>query len=281
MKKILGVLSVIAFTFITLGLTACGGGGGGSGGGGTTGGDTTTNTTPGVTTYTIAGTTKPSTHLTLTGGSSTSKYADSSGKYSFSGLTSGVAYTVTPSFTGYTFNPVSYSVLSLDADYPSVDFVATQNSNPPPPIRGVGVRFSGTVAGFAARGDHIDDTHLVGTLGFVPGGEVNTAGGYIEWMTSPGIISTLTYDQGYNLIYVYLDATYIGGVECYLGQGGSLMAPRHIGSGSWVYPPCSEVGVTLDRVAGLITFSSTEMIRINDQNPMGITATGSLSFPSF
>ena len=62
--------------------------------------------------------------MTLTGSGSTSTSTDSNGNYSFSGAQNG-AYTITPSLTGYSFNPQSLSVTVNNADVTGQDFIGT------------------------------------------------------------------------------------------------------------------------------------------------------------
>ena len=62
--------------------------------------------------------------ITLTGAATASTTTDTSGNYSFSGLANG-NYTVTPSLTNYTFNPVSTPVNVNGANVPNTNFVAT------------------------------------------------------------------------------------------------------------------------------------------------------------
>jgi hypothetical protein len=54
--------------------------------------------------------------MTLSGSAAATTTTDSGGNYSFSGLASGGNYTVTPSYTGYTFNPASQVFNSLSAN---------------------------------------------------------------------------------------------------------------------------------------------------------------------
>jgi hypothetical protein len=87
-----------------------------------------------VQTYIISGTVGPATAgsgtlLTLSGSPSLTTPADSSGNYSFTGLGNG-AYTVTPSKTGYTFNPASQAVIVSGANVPGVNFAAQQQQPP-------------------------------------------------------------------------------------------------------------------------------------------------------
>jgi hypothetical protein len=83
-----------------------------------------------VTTYTLSGTISPAVSggpsgagavVTLSGASSGTATADSSGNYSFSGLANG-SYTVTPNKTGYTFTPSSQTVSISGANLPGTNF---------------------------------------------------------------------------------------------------------------------------------------------------------------
>jgi hypothetical protein len=78
--------------------------------------------------------------ITLTGAATTStKTTDTNGNYSFSDIANG-SYTVTPSLTGYTFNPVSSAVVVSGANVTNTNFVATTAS-------GTTYSISGTVTG--------------------------------------------------------------------------------------------------------------------------------------
>jgi hypothetical protein len=84
-------------------------------------------------TYTISGTVTSSgsglsgVNMALTGDSTANTTTDASGNYSFSGLSNG-SYTVTPSKSGYTFNPTSIPVIISGADQTGKDFTATPTS---------------------------------------------------------------------------------------------------------------------------------------------------------
>jgi len=67
--------------------------------------------------------------VTLSGAASATTTADSSGNYSFAGLASG-NYTLTPSKTGFTFNPSSQSTTLSAANVSGVNFTATKNAVP-------------------------------------------------------------------------------------------------------------------------------------------------------
>jgi len=89
------------------------------------------NLTATVQTWTISGTVSPSsagsgTVLTLSGASSGTATADSSGNFSFSGLVNG-SYTVTPSKTGFVFSPVSQLVTIGNGNVTSINFTASSS----------------------------------------------------------------------------------------------------------------------------------------------------------
>ena len=83
----------------------------------------------GTSTYTISGTITPTSAgagatVSLTGAATAAITADSSGNYSFSGLTNG-SYTVTPSKSGYTFTPSSLSETVSGSNLTGQNFTAT------------------------------------------------------------------------------------------------------------------------------------------------------------
>ena len=129
-------------------LTACGGGGGGG--------------APAAT-YSISGTITgaASVTVTLSGASSATATTDASGNYSFTGLANG-SYTVTPSKTGYAFNPVSSAVTVSGANVTAQNFTATAAATT--------YSISGAVSGAATSGVTI-------TLGGSSSGSVITGAG--------------------------------------------------------------------------------------------------------
>jgi hypothetical protein len=62
--------------------------------------------------------------VTLSGAASATTTADSSGNYTFTGMANG-SYTVSPSHTGYTFNPTSLSAVVNGANITGLNFTAT------------------------------------------------------------------------------------------------------------------------------------------------------------
>lgn len=92
---------------------------------------------PPVQTFTISGrvtlngTGLSNVMLTLSGAASKTTTADTNGSYSFVGLPDGT-YTITPSLSGYTFDPVSNNVSISGSSVTGQDFTA--NILPPPPV---------------------------------------------------------------------------------------------------------------------------------------------------
>ena len=81
--------------------------------------------------------------MTLTGAAGTTTTTDSSGNYTFSGLSNG-NYTVTPSKTGYAFNPISTSVTISNANQTGKNFVSSVVTAPTYSISG-SVNLSGGI----------------------------------------------------------------------------------------------------------------------------------------
>jgi hypothetical protein len=84
-------------------------------------------------TYTISGAISPSSGgsgstLSLSGPAAGSTTADSSGNYSFTGLANGT-YAVSPTHSGYNFNPSVQTVTINGSNVTGVDFAATQQTS--------------------------------------------------------------------------------------------------------------------------------------------------------
>lgn len=255
MKKLWKLFGLITVSII---ITACGGGGG-----------TQANTTPGN----ISGTVHVA-NVTVNlsdplGLVISSAISDSSGNYVLQ-TQAGGDLTVTPVLTGYTFSPASATITFTGADYPRVDFAAT-------PIAVGGVTFTATLGGF----NSVANTHYANGA-YIVGAQTIIAGSGYAWMDLSGSSALLSYNSTYNSISVDLGS--------YLYGTGSCGVSASFTVGLLTYPLCSSVGVTLDRVAGIVTFASTPL---NYSAPttvgripagpssLGITATGSLTFPPF
>ena len=91
---------------------------------------TVTLTVSAVPTWTISGnvsTNGANASVALSGAATATTTADSNGNYSFAGLANG-SYTVTPTKTGYTFNPANQPVIVNGANMLGVNFTATSNT---------------------------------------------------------------------------------------------------------------------------------------------------------
>jgi formylglycine-generating enzyme required for sulfatase activity len=103
---------------------------------------------------TVSGAVVSGVNITLTGTGSVSTTTDASGNYSFSGAANG-SYTITPSMTGYTFNPTSSSLTVNNVDVTGKNFTSTANTYSisgtvtfsSVGLSGVIVRLTGTVPG--------------------------------------------------------------------------------------------------------------------------------------
>lgn len=117
-----------------------GGGSGGTGGGGSggSGGSGGGGTNPPPPTSTISGTITPAPlgpgiTVNLSGVDTASSMTDSSGNYSFSGLSSGT-YTVTPVKASYVFTPASQNVTTDGSPITAVNFTASVPLSPSGPV---------------------------------------------------------------------------------------------------------------------------------------------------
>src|SRR5260370_12544414 len=89
------------------------------------------NFTASALTFTVSGTISPAAAgsgatVTLSGAAAATTTADTGGNYTFTGLANGT-YSVTPSRTGYTFNPSTQTATVAGANVPAVNFTAQTN----------------------------------------------------------------------------------------------------------------------------------------------------------
>jgi hypothetical protein len=119
--------------------------------------------TPGGQTFSISGTVSPaaggsSATVSLSGAATATTNTNTSGAYSFSGLSAGT-YAVTPSNTGYSFNPTTLAAIITSANITGMNFVASPQTgqtfsisgtiSPASSGTGVGVVLSGPVGATA------------------------------------------------------------------------------------------------------------------------------------
>ncbi len=141
---------------------------------------------------------------------------------------------------------------------------------------GTGVTFSSTLGGFnsVANTSPSNGVYISGGETFNPG--INPI---YYWSNPNGAEATIGFTLYYTttpFIVVTFGALLSGGsVEC--GINSSFNPNNGYGT---IYPICSSLGITFDRVAGMITFASTPLYYATI-TPLGITASGSLSFTPF
>jgi len=135
------IAATVSIGIIGIMLFACGGGGGG--------GSSSSPTSFSIS-GTVSGAVSSDVSMTLSGTSSGTVKTDASGNYTFTGLANG-SYTITPSLSGYVFNPVSEAVKINGANITSINFIATANTNPTYNISGtVTVSSGGALLGVTA-----------------------------------------------------------------------------------------------------------------------------------
>jgi hypothetical protein len=109
-----------------------------------------TGTTTPPSPYSIAGTVSPAASgtgatVTLAGAAEATTSVNASGNYSFTGLANG-SYAVTPSKTGFTFNPPTQSLSVSGSSATSTNFTAVPSSAPSPPSSPSSSSISGTIS---------------------------------------------------------------------------------------------------------------------------------------
>jgi hypothetical protein len=123
--------------------------------------------------------------INLTGAATASVTTDTNGNYSFTGLADGT-YTLTPSSTGYIFNPVSTVVVVSQGAVTNINFVATSTGGAST------YSISGTVTGAVQAGvsitlgDYTTGTAVTGASGNYSFSNLANGGTYIVTPTLPG-----------------------------------------------------------------------------------------------
>lgn len=116
---------------------------------------------------TVSGDTLAGVTITVTGTATTTATTDTSGNYSVPGLYDG-GYTVTPSKTGYTFNPSSSAVTLSGGNVTGKNFAATANAAPTYAISGAvsGDVLSGVTITLSGAGSATTTTNTSGNYTF-------------------------------------------------------------------------------------------------------------------
>lgn len=146
---------------------------------------------PAAGTFSISGTLSPVTGgagatVTLSGASSATGTTSSSGTYSFPGLAPGT-YAVTPSNTGFTFNPTTQSATIATANIAGLNFTATAQNGPTFSISGTITPSSGGSGATVLLGGAAGGTTTTNTSGgYTFSGLAN--GNYTVTPNSPGFV---------------------------------------------------------------------------------------------
>jgi len=231
------VLAVLLFGVVVLS-AGCGGGGGGGG----------STTTPTATTFSISGSVSGEVNqgvtITLSGISSAKTTTDASGKFSFSGLANGV-YTVTPSISGYTFNPPNEQVNIAGSNISTVDFTSAASAT--------GSLTVTTFAGAYLQAGSSDGTGSAARFNLPYGMAADSNGNIYVADTDNNIIRKITPE----------------GVVTTLAGGGSNSNADGTGSVARFKEPC---GVAVDS-SGTVYVADTGNCTIRKITPSGVVTT--------
>jgi len=132
-------------------------------------------------TYSVSGTITGDikTGVTISIGTNYSAITDSSGNYTIDDLQDG-SYTVTPSLSGYTFNPVNKDITINGSDITGIDFVSAVES---------ATTYTLTVENGTGSGDYTENSQVQVTAN-VPAGQIFDAWtGDIQYLDDAGIAS--------------------------------------------------------------------------------------------
>ncbi|HEY5885695.1 MAG TPA: carboxypeptidase regulatory-like domain-containing protein [Pyrinomonadaceae bacterium] len=134
--------------------------------------------------------------VTLSGGQSGSTTTDSSGNYSFSNVTGGGDYTITPSKTNYTFTPTSLTYNNLSANQTTADFTGTST-------------FSYTISGHIRNASSIAISGVTVTLSGGQSGSTTTdTSGHYSFAGLPSTNNYTITPSKTNYIFTPADQTH-------------------------------------------------------------------------
>lgn len=140
-----------------------------------------------------------------------------------------------------------------------------------------GVEFSSPVAGYWS----IENTYIHnGTV--IAGGVAVREGSVFHWSDSSGAVAVMSYNQKDNTIYLVFGRPFYG-VGCTFGYPPPV---------PYLYPRCDEIGIRIDRGAGLIAFKNTPLRYYLSVTPLlgknkinggleKVVVNGSFNFESF
>jgi hypothetical protein len=243
---------------------------------------------PPPTTYTIAGTAGiGGAAIVLSGTASASMTADSSGTFAFSNLGTGT-YSVTPSLTGYTFSPISQTVIINSSGVTNVNFTATAQPQTYS-ISGTITGSGGATVALSGASSATTTTNSSGAFTFSGLADGNysltpTKNGYTFAPTSLAITINGANVTGVNFTGTGNAATYsIGGTitPATISAGvtvtlsGAGTASTAVGAdGSFNFTSLVDGTYRVTPSGGSVTFSpSSQSVTINSANVTGINFT--------
>jgi hypothetical protein len=178
--------------------------------------------------------------VSLSGTATANTLTDAGGAYRFTGLANG-SYTLTPSLSGYTFNPVDWTVNVSGASLAGRNFAAT--ATPPPPSGAWlwGVTTDDPTASTASQADALKSLPLRTMVRLVydpPSGGHPTAADYAPSTSALAAVATV---MGLPLDSSAMAATNLAGVQAriteYLGAMGASVSVWEVGNevnGNWL-----------------------------------------------
>lgn len=168
----------------------------------------------------VSGDTQQGVTIKLSGAASNSTITDATGGFSFANLSNG-AYTLTPSKTNYSFNPISTSVTLKDANDSTTSFISTAPIiiDPPPTKTITLIHFNDLHAHLTPHWDRV----AVPAVGITPATtKIEERGGLARAKT---IINQIRASNLGNSILMNIGDTYHGGVEASYTLGNAVIAP--------------------------------------------------------
>lgn len=217
------------------------------------------NTSPSPT-YSISGTIAPAAGgsgatVTLNGAANATTTADSSGNYTFRGLNNGT-YAVTPSHTGYTFNPTSQSAAVNGANVAGINFTDTAQAST--------YSISGTLS--PAAGGSGATVALGGAVGATT--VANSAGNYTFTGLANGNYTATPSNGGYSFTPVSQNLT-INGANVSGVNFTATAQQAHSVALSWLASTSVVVGYNVYRS----TVSGAQFARVNSALLTGLAYT--------
>jgi hypothetical protein len=210
-----------------------------------------TATAQGGQTFSVSGTISPTTGgsgatVSLSGAASATTIADGAGNYAFTGLVNGT-YAVTPSRTGYTFNPSTQIATVNGANVTGLNFTATAQG-------GLTFSISGTISPIA--GGIGATVILSGTAGATT--TTNSAGNYTFTGLANGSYTITPSNAGFTFVPVSQNVTVNGANVAGVNFTATVQVTHNVAL-SWIASTSTVTGYNVYRT----TVSGTGYAKIN------------------